>query len=736
MVSSRVWGALALAALALRASAAPVMTQQHKALDAYAAQAAVAEPAAREVPPVEEAASNTGSSISVDAEVIDAAVLVSSVSSAHSEPQAAREMDLEHRQEMEEEEIEVVALKWTIVVGLVCLILTFLIAHYLESLHFDYLPEAGVAVLLGIAASAIFKMAHGGMMMADMRFDFEFFMIWLLPPIIFEAGYNMNRKAFFDNIFPTALFAFFGTVMSAFTVAGFMVYAGEAGISHPIGGLAALTFGSLISATDPVTVLAVFQALGVKVDLFSMVFGESVMNDAVAIVLSRTMLSFKYAEINAVNIALAGVLFLKVRALACGHWVVCVCVCVCADCRLSLATPDVRLPCAKIPPAYLPFYDRCHFSIRFHITSARCTSPPLRSMPSNLQIFIGSTLIGVLFGMLSSYVMKHAHMSHHEDALFKESVLVAAFAWASYYVAEAYELSGIVAILFCGIVMASYTRDNLSEQAQTLTARTFKVVALLSETFVFVYLGMAAFAFPIWDHIGWATVAVALFACFVGRTHIYLFSYITNFCFRSGPDPAMPSITTTYMHVMYFSGLRGGVAFAISAVGFQNMDFPENGDSMVVMQTTLVIALFTIFFMGGTITDLAKYTGVLERDNPTIAPKRKTLVQDSMFGKIDKLTIRPFLTHHYKGVDEKVDFEVDLNDRAAAVDIKQSWRSIPIVKSRTTSSHSLNKSPGSMLSLFGMPPPDAMPRRNLLRRVLSRLWKRATPWQQAGRRSQ
>ena len=48
-----------------------------------------------------------------------------------------------------------------------------------------------------------------------------------------------------------------------------------------------LSLGSLISATDPVTVLAVFQALGVKIDLFSMVFGESVLNDAVAIVLYK-----------------------------------------------------------------------------------------------------------------------------------------------------------------------------------------------------------------------------------------------------------------------------------------------------------------------------------------------------------------------------------------------------------------------------------------------------------------
>ena len=81
-----------------------------------------------------------------------------------------------------------------------------------------------------------------------------------------------------------------------------------------LGLLASLVFGSLISATDPVTVLAVFQALGVKVDLFSMVFGESVLNDAVAIVLSRTLLSFNSpdAHVDAASIAAAVLSFVVI----------------------------------------------------------------------------------------------------------------------------------------------------------------------------------------------------------------------------------------------------------------------------------------------------------------------------------------------------------------------------------------------------------------------------------------
>ncbi|PIK54790.1 putative sodium/hydrogen exchanger 9 [Apostichopus japonicus] len=51
-------------------------------------------------------------------------------------------------------------------------------------------------------------------------------------------------------------------------------------------------FGALISATDPVTVLAVFHDLNVDVDMYILVFGESVLNDAVAIVLTKTVEDF------------------------------------------------------------------------------------------------------------------------------------------------------------------------------------------------------------------------------------------------------------------------------------------------------------------------------------------------------------------------------------------------------------------------------------------------------------
>ena len=91
----------------------------------------------------------------------------------------------------------------------------------------------------------------------------------------------MDVKAFFANLGPTMLLAFGGTVLSTFVVGGLVFAAGQAKLCYPLGGLASLFFGALISATDPVTVLAVFTRIGVQRDVFAIVFGESVARRAI-----------------------------------------------------------------------------------------------------------------------------------------------------------------------------------------------------------------------------------------------------------------------------------------------------------------------------------------------------------------------------------------------------------------------------------------------------------------------
>ncbi|KAK3596907.1 hypothetical protein CHS0354_031686 [Potamilus streckersoni] len=122
-------------------------------------------------------------------------------------------------------------------------------------------------------------------------FDSEIFFNIMLPIIIFEAGYSMKRRHFFRNIGAIMTYAFLGTTISFLVVGGIMygLTRVNANVREHFHLNDCFFFGAIISATDPVTVLAIFHDLNVDVDLYALVFGEAVLNDAVSIVLSGSV---------------------------------------------------------------------------------------------------------------------------------------------------------------------------------------------------------------------------------------------------------------------------------------------------------------------------------------------------------------------------------------------------------------------------------------------------------------
>lgn len=112
----------------------------------------------------------------------------------------------------------------------------------------------------------------------------------LLPPIIFNSGFTLKREVFFRHIVPISLFACGGTAISTVSVSLILQILKSFGLFGEFKPrfTELLTFGSLISATDPVSTLAVFQAKKVDPQLFYLVFGESVLNDAIGLVLFKT----------------------------------------------------------------------------------------------------------------------------------------------------------------------------------------------------------------------------------------------------------------------------------------------------------------------------------------------------------------------------------------------------------------------------------------------------------------
>ncbi|XP_070607035.1 sodium/hydrogen exchanger 7 isoform X2 [Erythrolamprus reginae] len=135
-------------------------------------------------------------------------------------------------------------------------------------------------------------------------FDPEVFFNILLPPIIFHAGYSLKKRHFFRNLGSILTYAFLGTAVSCFIIGNLMY--GVVKLMKLVGQLSdkffytdCLFFGAIISATDPVTVLAIFNELHADVDLYALLFGESVLNDAVAIVLSSSIVAYQPTGENA-----------------------------------------------------------------------------------------------------------------------------------------------------------------------------------------------------------------------------------------------------------------------------------------------------------------------------------------------------------------------------------------------------------------------------------------------------
>ncbi|XP_016019035.2 sodium/hydrogen exchanger 5 isoform X3 [Rousettus aegyptiacus] len=161
-------------------------------------------------------------------------------------------------------------------------------------------PESCLLILLGLVLGGIVLAVAKK---AEYQLEPGTFFLFLLPPIVLDSGYFMPSRLFFDNLGAILTYAVVGTLWNAFTTGAALWGLQQAGLVAPrvqAGLLDFLLFGSLISAVDPVAVLAVFEEVHVNETLFIIVFGESLLNDAVTVVLYKVCNSF--VEMGSANV--------------------------------------------------------------------------------------------------------------------------------------------------------------------------------------------------------------------------------------------------------------------------------------------------------------------------------------------------------------------------------------------------------------------------------------------------
>jgi sodium/hydrogen exchanger 8 len=180
---------------------------------------------------------------------------------------------------------------------------------------------------------------------------------------------------------------------------------------------------------------------------------------------------------------------------------------------------------------------------------------------------------------------KHLQELNAESRLQTEMAMMTMCPYISYLVAEGLELSGIVAILCNGILLIQYCRPNLRTSTQKAIKFLYETAAYVSESFVFVFLGMGLFAF---DHpysqLSWTFVLGTLINLNLARfLNITIVSFLAN-CTRKENK-----LTFKTQMVMWLSGLRGAMAYALAMQA--TIDF-KNGD--LILLVSLLYALFTI----------------------------------------------------------------------------------------------------------------------------------------------
>ncbi|XP_033932856.1 sodium/hydrogen exchanger 2-like [Pseudochaenichthys georgianus] len=381
-----------------------------------------------------------------------------------------------------------------------------------------WIPESCLLIAIGLIVGAIM---HAVKEEPPAVLTSNVFFLYMLPLIVLDNGYFMPTRPFFENVGTVLWYAVVGTLwnsigigLSLFAICQFEVF----GVQD-INLQENLLFASIISAVDPVAALNVFEDIGVNEQIYIVIFGEGLYNDAVTVVLYN-MFSFL------------------------------------ADMPVVEST-DVFLGVA-----------------RFFIVAA------------------GGILFGLLFGFVAAFTTRFTHNVRQIEPLF-----VFMYSYMAYLVAECFAISSVLAIITCAITMKHYVEENVSQRSCTTIRHVVKMLATVSETLIFFFLGVVTITTE--HEWNWAYIVFTLLFAFIWRgLGILVLTQIIN-PFRT------IQFTFKDQFGLAYGGLRGAICFALV------FTLPDNINRKNLFVTaSIAVIIFTVFLQGISIRPIVEYMNI------------------------------------------------------------------------------------------------------------------------------
>ncbi|KAL9276310.1 hypothetical protein ACSQ67_026148 [Phaseolus vulgaris] len=230
--------------------------------------------------------------------------------------------------------------------------------------------------------------------------------------------------------------------------------------------------------------------------------------------------------------------------------------------------------------------------------------------------------------MAISLYRSYLEITDHNNFQFSlqnlESCLFVLFPYFSYMLAEGLGLSGIVSILFTGMVMKHYTFSNLSRSSQRFVSSFFELISSLAETFVFIYMGFdIAMEKHSWSHVGFIFFSI-IFIGIARAVNVFSCAYLVNLV-----RPAYRQIPRKHQKALWYSGLRGAMAFALALQSIH--DLPD-GHGQTILTATTAIVVLTVLLIGGSTGTMLEALQVVGSDSPIIESPLASLTRTNFEG--------------------------------------------------------------------------------------------------------
>ncbi len=371
-------------------------------------------------------------------------------------------------------------------------------------------PYTVLLVILGLLINFSEPFLPTGFSISDFQLTNELVLFVFLPALIFESALCLDARGLLKNILPVLVLAIPGLVISLILVGLGLWFS----LDVPI--LIALLFGALISATDPVAVVALFKELGVPRRLMILVEGEALLNDATAIVLFNILLAFVLSN--------------------------------------SLSA-DSLLPI----------------------------------IPEFLKVFLGGILVGAVIALVMTELMVRYY--HGDNSI--PVIMSMCLAYFSFIVAEhGFHVSGVMAVLTAAICLNISGLMRLSNETAAVVSSAWEVFVLICNSLLFIMIGLSANIYQLAEM--WQAILLAVIAVNLARAlSVYLLVPLATRCFK------LPSISFAERHIMWWGGLKGGLAIAI-VLSIPN----ELAEKQMLINLTVGVVLISLLLNATTVGHL------------------------------------------------------------------------------------------------------------------------------------